>query len=595
MKTKRHKTKTMKTETNNGSNRITMTQTTRDKICEFIGKFPAERGGILGADPDGVIRHFAPDPTARCSPGAYDPDIAEMNRQIKDWKAEDIRFVGFVHSHPRHFKRLSGADEDYAIKILGAFKSLDRLCLPLAMTIPDTGQFELIPFVALPDAKNRSKVIFEPAEITIKAESACSAASTSIATSDANQPKWAAQPTGGMDETASTTLTTWRYYGEFPSAWAETDLRKRGQSAKERVEPLERTRELQAAENVQGYSERHFERIKTAVDVRLLDNTRLVFVGNGGAADLIRDGARCAFGEFVLVDPDQITEPNIGSQSADPAKIGMAKSEALAQEVRAINPASAVLAMTCKIEEISDSDFEVLIKAPLRYDNNGAVSRVLGSNPLGHPRQPRQVILLGLTDNFHAQARVHRLGLQYGISTICAQEYEEGRGAEITWTVPGITDACHRCVTASRYKAYQEGYKNTVTSNGAPIFAAQMLNAALGQILLAVAHHGTRHPKYGKWVRRMGNRNLQLIRMDPDFDGFMKRPVFGQRLAGAAEPDAFFMTDSIFVAQTPDRGQSETRPVCPDCGGTGDLSDSLGKFKDTRIMNQNINTPSKVD
>jgi hypothetical protein len=72
--------------------------------------------------------------------------------------------------------------------------------------------------------------------------------------------------------------------------------------------------------------------------------------------------------------------------------------------------------------------------------------------------------------------------------------------------------------------------------------------------------------------------------MDPDFDLFMKRPVFGKRLAGAAEPDAFFMMDSIFVAQTPDRGQSETRPVCPDCGGEGDLRNVIGTFADTRPM-----------
>jgi hypothetical protein len=506
-----------------------------------------------------------------------------MDRQIKKWKAENIKFCGFVHSHPRHFKRLSSADEDYATKILSAFKSLDRLCLPLAMTIPDTGQFELIPFVALPDAKNRSKIIFEPGEIAIEAESTAPVRASSTSINATNQPE-KALATAGIDETANASLTTWRYYGDFPSAWREPDLRKRGQSAKERIEAIERMKELQQTEIVQQLSERHFERVKSAVDIPLLNDTRLVFVGNGGAADLIRDSARCAFNEFVLVDPDQIAEPNIGSQSADPAKIGMAKAEALAHEVRAINPASAVLAMTCKIEEISDADFEVLIKAPLRYYNNAAASRVLGSNPLGHPRQPRQVILLGLTDNFLAQARVHRLGLQYGINTICAQEYAEGRGAEITWTVPGITDACHRCVTASRYEAYQEGYKNTVTSNGATIFAAQMLNAALGQILLAVAHHGTRHHKYGKWVRRMGNRNLQLIRMDPDFDGFMKRPVFGQRLAGAAEPDAFFMMDSIFVGQTPDRGQSEARPVCPDCGGEGDLRNVIGTFADTRPM-----------
>jgi hypothetical protein len=318
-----------------------------------------------------------------------------------------------------------------------------------------------------------------------------------------------------------------------------------------------------------------------------------VIVGAGGAASLIRDCARCAFGEFVLVDPDHVSESNVGSQSADPAKIGTAKAEALAHDIRNINPTSAVLAVSCKIEEVTDADFEVLTKAPLRYHNDAKVTRILGSNPLGHPKQPNKVILMGLTDNFQAQARVHRLGLQYGIPTICAQEYSEGRGAEITWTVPGVTPACHRCVTSSRYRDYAGGYVNTVTSNGAAIFAAQMLNAALGHITLAVAHHGSRHPRYGNWITRMGNRNLLFIRMDPDFDQFMGRPVFGRRLAGAAEPGAFFMLDSLFVAQTPDAGQSETRPVCPDCGGTGDLADSIGKLNDTRIMTHNITTPPK--
>jgi hypothetical protein len=82
----------------------------------------------------------------------------------------------------------------------------------------------------------------------------------------------------------------------------------------------------------------------------------------------------------------------------------------------------------------------------------------------------------------------------------------------------------------------------------------------------------------------MGNRNLQLIRMDPDFDQFIGRPVFARRLAGAAEPGAFLMMDSLFVAQTPDFGQSETRPVCPDCGGVGDLRKLIGTFADTRPM-----------
>ncbi len=569
----------MKTK-HNSLKKIELSQEAHQRIQDFIGNHPAERGGILGSDPDGVIRHFAPDPTARCSAGAYDPDIEEMNRQIKQWKNEDIRFVGFVHSHPPGFKRLSGADEDYATKILAAFKSLDRLCLPLAMTIPDYGRFELLPFVAIPDAKNRRQLSFEPAELAIETKS-----SEEAITSVVKQPDEIAPPAASVTESDSASLTAWRYYGNFPSAWRAQDLRKRGQGANERVEVVERVGELQQSDILRQQADRHFDRVKTAVDLPLLDNTRLAIIGTGGAASLIRDCGRCGIGEFVLVDPDEISEPNIGSQSADPGKIGSPKVEALAQEVWAINPASAILAMRCKIEEITDQDFEVLIRSPFRYYNNVAAARVFGSNPLGHAHPPGQVILLGLTDNFQAQARVHRLGLHYALPTICAQEYAEGRGAEITWTVPGVTSSCHRCVTASRYKAYLEkGFQNDVTSNGAPIFAAQMLNAALGQITLAVAHHGSRHSRYGNWVSRMGNRNLQLIRMDPDFDQFMGRPVFGSRLAGAAEPGSFLMMDSLFVAQTPDSGQSETRPVCPDCGGVGDLRKVIGTFADTRVM-----------
>src|SRR5262249_52713006 len=111
----------------------------------------------------------------------------------------------------------------------------------------------------------------------------------------------------------------------------------------------------------------------------------------------------------------------------------------------------------------------------------GFFERTRGHRPV--PYQPQCVVLLALTDDFWAQARGHRLGLHFGLPTICAQEYEDGLGAEITYTVAGITPACHRCMTASRYKAYlEEGFKNDVTSHGAPIFAAEYLNAALGHV-----------------------------------------------------------------------------------------------------------------
>jgi hypothetical protein len=77
---------------------------------------------------------------------------------------------------------------------------------------------------------------------------------------------------------------------------------------------------------------------------------------------------------------------------------------------------------------------------------------------------------------------------------------------------------------------------------------------------------------------------LILLRMDPDFDAQMGWPAFAGPLVGATDPNAFMMLDSVFLPQGPDRGQSDSRPVCPDCGGSGDLRNCIGKFADTRHM-----------
>lgn len=372
------------------------------------------------------------------------------------------------------------------------------------------------------------------------------------------------------------------YYGNSPSLW------KRGiQGMADRTDNLRSTSwqpalaEIRAGREAASRARKYFARSHSAYDTPLLNRTRLIFVGAGGAAGVILACARAGFGEVVMVDPDVVSPSNIGTQDSNPKWTGKFKVEVLAEDIRAINPNSAVLSLRRRIESLDDDEFQILCRAPMRY----------GTEPLTvkskRPRvlHPSRCILLGLTDNFAAQARCHRLGLQFGLPTICGQEYEEGRGAEITFTVPGVTPACHRCMTSSRYRAYlHEGYKNTVTSHGAPIFGAQMLNAALGHILLAIAHHGTNHARFGKMVARLRNRNLVLLRMDPDFDNFLGRPIFSRRLAGAAQPDAFFMLDSLFLKQTPDRGQSINRPVCPDCGGHGDLRLCHGAFHDTRIV-----------
>lgn len=67
-------------------------------------------------------------------------------------------------------------------------------------------------------------------------------------------------------------------------------------------------------------------------------------------------------------------------------------------------------------------------------------------------KPPVMTLLCGLTENFHAQARINALALHLGLPSLCAQVWREGRGgAEITFTYPSVTSACHRCILASHY------------------------------------------------------------------------------------------------------------------------------------------------
>lgn len=557
---------------------LAMTESVENAIRRFIGEHPAERGGMLGCDPDGTIRHFVPDTTGRATSGAYDPDIEKMNEIIKQWKANGIQFAGFVHSHPRGVRSLSSYDIWYAGEILAAFTKLEILHLPLVMTIPDTGAFEIIPYAAISSEDDRKKVAVVKTHLKIVERNPV------LTLTDTRET--APQPESGIgrddelraedDFTRSIHLKkeARTYRGHFPSIWASATTTEH---------------ESEAQEAAEKQRDRFVTRLSGDYDITLLDRTRLVVIGTGGVSALIRNAARTGYGEFVLIDPDTITDPNIASQQASPDAIGQYKAEQLAVDVTSINPAAAVVAVKAPVEDIDDAEFEHFFTHPLRgIRTNGSMRKVSASYgvPLRtvSPRPPKQTILLVMTDNFAAQARGHRLGLNVGLPTICAQEYAEGRGAEITYTIPGITPACHRCITSSRYQAYlKDQYQNDVTSQGAPIFAAEFLNASLGHILLAVTYHGSNHPRWGNMITRLGNRNLVRLRMDPDYDTHFG-DAFRRRHTGAVGFDSMFMLDSLFLPQTPDCGQSERRPVCPDCGGSGDLRLAIGTIPDTRIM-----------
>ncbi len=304
-----------------------------------------------------------------------------------------------------------------------------------------------------------------------------------------------------------------------------------------------------------------FARVRSAYDLDHLQRVRVLAIGCGGAAEFIESLARAGVGEFVLCDPDVVSESNLATQQTYRRDVGRPKVECLADRVRDINPHSFVVALQTSLDELEDADIRRLLFDEL----NG--------------RRPRGALLCGMTDAFDPQARVNRLALHFGVPSLCAQVYAEGRGAEISFTHPETTPACHRCALSARYKAYlKEGYTNTTTSDGTPIGSTSRLNSLKFFIAMVLLHHGTRHARWGDMLTRIGNRNLVQLRLHPDFT----LPAFDRAFRGA-DPERVFCDEAVWLPQLPDH-PSNGYPACPDCGGYGDLRKSVGTWEDTREM-----------
>jgi molybdopterin/thiamine biosynthesis adenylyltransferase/proteasome lid subunit RPN8/RPN11 len=303
-----------------------------------------------------------------------------------------------------------------------------------------------------------------------------------------------------------------------------------------------------------------FARVQSAYDLDRLQQTRVVAIGCGGAAEFVEALARAGVGEFVLCDPDIVSHSNVATQQVYRRDIGRAKVDCLAERLRDINPHALVVHLKTSLDELEDVEVRQLL-----------FEEVIG--------RPRLTLLCGMTDAFDAQARVNRLALQFAVPSLCAQVYAEGLGAEVTFTHPETTPACHRCSLNGRYRAFlEEGYRNVTTSDGTPVGSTSRLNALKFFVAMALLHHSTGHPRWGDILTRIGNRNLIQLRLHPD----LVLPAFKQAFGGA-DPERIFCDETVWLPQLPDN-PSNGYPTCPDCGGSGDLRNATGTFSDTRKM-----------
>jgi len=480
-----------------------------EQIRRTVGSLPPEHGGVLGGRPEsGVVTEFFFDRSARRSTVTYSPDDQLLNRLFtEDWNPKGIRLMGFVHSHPG-LRQPSAGDLSYSRRILESIDDLDRLLIPIVISVADGERFEIHPFAV---ARNGEAFTTAPLAMAV------------------------------LDHQGRLVVDSEYAVGQLVTALPAPVIK-----------PVVVVPEA-------------LRRVTGAYDLGLLRRSRVIYVGTGGAAGFIEDLARAGVGQHVLIDPDVVSETNLGTQQTYRRDLGRPKVEAIANRICDIDPNAFILALGRSLDDIDDREFEFL--ATGRMD-----------------RWPvSQTLLCGLTDNFDAQARVNRLALQFGLPSLCAQVYREGRGAEVTFTHPEVTPACHRCALSSRYQAYINGnYKNDVTSDGTPIFATTRLNALKGFIAMALLHHDTSHPRWGTLLKRMGNRNLVQVRMDPDLATSIGLGTF-DRVLGNADRERVLFDETLWLPQRPD-GPASGFPTCPDCGGAGNLRDSAGTFDDTRVM-----------
>lgn len=286
----------------------------RAAIEEHIGNHEAERGAMLGGNRERAeVTAVYLDLTARTAGAEYSPDVDTLNRVLKDWEADGIEFLGFVHSHPRGVRHPSGADEEYAGRILQAMSGLKSMLMPIVMTKPNAGEYELLGYVA---TRSNNRVTVSAAAIE-----------TSPELDDQSR-------VGGVSPPKKPIL-------------APNDVR---------------TTTASAGHNCPGASLQALqERAVSAYDLERLASTRVVVMGVGGARGLVESLARCFVGEFVLIDHDESSASNVATQAAFLDDIGVPKVAALAERIRAINPYARISTLKCRAQDLAESKWRELL------------------------------------------------------------------------------------------------------------------------------------------------------------------------------------------------------------------------------------------
>lgn len=314
-----------------------------------------------------------------------------------------------------------------------------------------------------------------------------------------------------------------------------------------------------------------YTRVASQVDFSKMLTTSMIHVGVGASSTGIEQFSRLGAKRWVLFDQDVVERKNLVAQDFEISDIGKPKVQAMKERME-----------RCEFEK--DATDVPALNVSTYQDFLAMDDESLDALVEEEKKHYQQVILVMATDFHPAQARGARLGIRHGLNTFFIGAYRDGLAGEIIFWRPGTDNLpCYRCITASRYHAFDNRpvtAKTAAQSSGLP-FAIGVLDSELAHLIIGCIHYETpgRTDELGRHTVQAVDsaKSMQNIRANPHADFYRdllneKRNFIQTQLNPAyrmAGEDIFHDENGVhgpnvktFVSMFQ---ADQTNPLCPDC------------------------------
>lgn len=541
---------------------VCITENVLDEFRTTVGKHRPETGGMLACSSDlNKIDTWRFDQKSVNTSASYSYDVDEMSLQFKQWKDKGVRSVGFVHSHPATYKQPSYDDIATARALMKFFKN-DFFYLPIIIS-DKKGFFTMYFFVVRQVGMHLNVNLDFVQKATTNGYEMIPFRAWEENYSISEVESYYKRVNGENDEENHSTQQVVASSRDAQSVTTKSIAS---------IQPINRTNYCRmgmksyplAVNDGNVIKREYFKRLEGVYPDKVLDKV-VICVGTGGARTVLENLARNGFRNYILIDGDKISPSNIATQGVFISEMGKWKTEAIRSRILDINPDAKVICVNRFLDdEFSDEEFDMCLK-----------------NFRG--KRTTDYLILGCCDTFNGNKRSSELSLKFGLPYIGAGMYQQGLAAEVIFTYPGVTPSCPRCMLKSRYEAYEEGYKNDVTSEGCPTFATERLNTLIGfvSIMLLMYKEAPNSP-YNRMLDEVKDRNFVWVRMSPYLSSSDLGIGLFDRVLGTQETSRYtFFDETLWIPQHPDSPE-HGEETCKLCGGVGDLRKLKYKWDDTR-------------